>query len=140
MPIDKETIKERLSKLSQVIKLLEKYREVSRDDFLVDFTVNSAAQYNLILGIEIISDVGAHILSEAYEVRSKEYREIIENLGEYNIVPKDFAKENAQMAQFRNLIIHQYGEVDMKQVYDNLQKAPDIFREFARYYFEFLEK
>lgn len=39
MSADKETIRERLEKLSGVIKLLEKYRQVSREDFLIDFTI-----------------------------------------------------------------------------------------------------
>lgn len=140
MPIDKISIKEKLDKLTNAIKLLEQYRILSREDFLTDFTVNSAAQYNLILGIEVVVDIGNHILSEKYQARSKEYKEVIENLGEYEIAPKDFAKENADMAKFRNLIVHRYGDVDMKLVYEYLQKAPEIFRAFAKYYIEFLEK
>lgn len=140
MSVDKKIIKEKLTKLNQVIKLLEKYKTVSREDFLIDFTINSAAQFNLILGIEIIVDIGNHILAEKYQVHPKEYKEVIEALGEYEIVPERFARENVEMAKFRNLIIHQYGKVDMKLVYQNLQKAPDIFRQFAKYFAEFLEK
>ena len=140
MSIDEKSIKEKLIKLEQVIKLLEKYKKVSKDNFLVDFTINSAAQHNLILGIEIIVDIGHHILTEVYQAHPKEYKEIIEMLGEYEIVPKKFAKKNVKMASFRNLIIHQYTKLNMKEVYQNLQKAPDIFRKFAKYYLEFLEK
>lgn len=140
MSIDKDSIKEKLLKLDDAVKLLEKYRAVSREDFLTDFTTNSAAMYNLIIGIEVIIDIGAHMLSEAYQASPKEYREVIEKLGEYDIVPSVIAKEHAGMTGFRNIIVHQYGEVDMKLVYENLQKAPDVFREFAKYYMEFLEK
>ncbi|MEK7553284.1 MAG: HepT-like ribonuclease domain-containing protein [Patescibacteria group bacterium] len=139
MSIDKNTVREKLEKLSHSVKLLEKYRGLSREDFLIDFTVNSAAQYNLILGIEIIIDIGNHILSEIFEVHPKEYKEVIECLGKYEIVPKEFSQENIDMTKFRNLIVHQYGEVDMKEVYQHLQKAPDIFRQFAKYYLEFLK-
>lgn len=140
MTIDTKIIQEKLAKLNQVIKLLEKYKKVSREDFLIDFTINSAAQFNLILGIEIIVDIGNHILAEKYQVHPKEYKEVIEALGEYEIIPGDLARENVEMAKFRNLIIHQYGKVDMELVYQNLQKAPDIFRQFAKYFVEFLEK
>ena len=140
MSVDKKSVQEKLDKLEQAIKLLENYKKVSREDFLVDFTINSAAQYNLVLGIEIIIDIGHHLLTEFYHLHPKEYKEIIEALGEYEIVPEKFAKENVEMAKFRNLIIHQYGKVDMKKVYQNLQKAPDIFRQFVKYFIEFLEK
>jgi uncharacterized protein YutE (UPF0331/DUF86 family) len=140
MSIDKESIQERLKKLSEVIRLLEQYKETNRADFLVDFTINSATQFNLILGIEIIVDIGAHFLSEVYQVRAGEYREVLLALGEKGITPHQFANEHADMARFRNLIIHQYSDVDMRQVYDNLQKAPDTFRAFAQYFVDFLEK
>ena len=140
MPLDKETIRERLSKLTDVVKLLEEYKKVPREDFLVDFTINSAAQFNLILGIEIIVDIGNHILSEKYQAHPKEYHEVITLLGEYHVVPLDFAREHSDMARFRNRIIHQYTEIDMKQVYNHLQKAPDVFSQFAQYYESLLEK
>ncbi len=140
MSLDKTVIEEKLAKLAQAIQLLEKYKKVSREDFLVDFTVNSAAQFNLALGIEIIVDIGNHILGEAYQVHPKEYAEVIEALGEYEIVPKELAKGNIEMAKFRNRIIHHYGAVDMGLVYENLQKAPDVFRQFARAFSEFLER
>lgn len=140
MVVDKKSIEEKLVKLEGVIKALEKYSRISREDFLADYTVNSATMHNLVLGIEIIVDVGNHLLHEVYRVHPQEYRRVIEMLGEYEIVPERFAEENADMARFRNLIVHQYIDIDMKQVYENLQKAPEIFRKFAKYYLEFLEK
>ena len=127
-------------RLNYIVQLLEEYKKMIKKDFLIDDTINSAAQFNLVIGIEIIVDTGNHILNEGYQIHSKEYKEVIKNLGEYDIVPRNFALENIEMAKFRNRIIHDYDDVDMKQVYDNLQKAPDAFRQFAKYYSDFLEK
>lgn len=55
-------------------------------------------------------------------------------------MPKDFADENKDMADFRNKLIHDYDRIDLARVYNYFQKAPDIFSGFARYYIEFLEK
>lgn len=140
MSIDEKSIKEKLVKLEEVIKALEKFKKVKLNDFLIDYTLNSAVQYNLVLGIEIIIDIAHHILAEVYQVHPKEYKEVIKALGDYKIVPEKFAKENLKMASFRNLLIHQYMSVNLRLVYKNLQKAPDIFRKFAQYYLKFLEK
>ncbi len=140
MTIDKKSINKKLNKLTESLEYLEKYKKESKEDFLIDFTVNAAAMHYMVLGIEIITDIGNHILNENYQISSDEYSEVIEKLGEYEIVPEKFAKENADMAKFRNLIIHAYDKIDMEQVYQNLQKTPDIFRKFAKYYVEFLEK
>ena len=140
MTIKPETIKIKLAKLEEVVNLLERYRQYAEKDFINNPTLSGAAKYNLILGIEIIVDIGNHFLSEVYGAHPGEYREIIEMLGEHEIIPKEFSKENIDMAKFRNLLIHEYIKVDEEKVYNNLQKAPDIFRNFAKYYLEFLEK
>ena len=140
MTIDKFSIEEKLRKLMETISFLEEYRKVPKEDFIRDHTINGAACHYLVLGIEIIVDIGNHLLSEVFQVKTTEYSEIIEKLGEVKIVPEDFATENIDMARFRNLLIHNYIKVDLNKVYNNLQKAPNIFRKFAKYFQEFLEK
>jgi len=140
MVVDKITIKRKLKKLAEVINKLEQCKKVSREDFFVDFRISDSAMHNLVMGIEIIIDIGNHLLAEVFQESADEYATIIEKLGEVKVVPENFAKENVKMARFRNLIIHAYEKIDLDEVYQNLQKAPDIFRQFAKYFTEFLEK
>jgi len=139
-PVDQESTNEKFQKLNEVIEHLEEYRKVPRADFMIDHTVNSAAMYHLVLGIEIITDIGNHILNELFQTHPKDYAEIIAMLGEYGVIPEQLAKENATMPKFRNLLIHEYVHIDLRLVYDNLQKAPHTFREFASAFSDFLEK
>lgn len=140
MAIDEESIKRKLKKLEEVVAKLEECKRASKEDFMTDFRISDSAMHNLVTGIEIIVDIGNHILTEVFQVAADEYAKIIEKLGETKIVPKDFAEANIEMARFRNLIIHAYEKIDLNLVYQNLQKAPDIFRKFAKYYLEFLER
>lgn len=139
MSINEKSVNEKLAKLDEVINLLKEYRKSSYEKFVSDQTIQGATMFNMIIGVEVIIDIGMHILSAIYHTTAREYKEVIEKLGEYEIVPEEFAKENANMAKFRNLVVHEYGAVKLDQVYENLQKAPDIFRQFAKYYVEFLE-
>ena len=43
------------------------------------------------------------------------------------------------MIAFRNIIIHEYAEIDLEAVYQNLSRLDDL-RRFATYIAEFLEK
>ena len=131
---------EKLAKLDEAVNLLKEYRLAPYENFLSDKTLQGSTMYYMIIGVEVIVDIGMHILSAVYHTTAREYKEAIEKLGEYEVVPEKFAKENADMAKFRNLLVHEYGIVDLEQVYNNLQKAPDIFRKFAEYYIDFLEK
>ena len=139
-PVNKNSINQKLKKLEESVKMLEGYKRVQENDFLKDATINGATIHYLVLGIGIIIDIGNHILVEIFHEHVNSYEEIILKLGEVKMIPDGFAKKNADMAKFRNLLIHEYIKVNMKMVYKNLQEAPDIFRKFAKYYLEFLEK
>lgn len=135
-----KSIEEKLQKLQDFIDKLEELKKVSYDQFIDNSIYPDASMRNLQVGVEVIIDIGAHILSEIFQVKVSEYKEVVIKLGEAGIVPEQFAKENVSMTKFRNLLVHEYGDIDISKVYDYLQKAPDIFRQFAKYYVEFLEK
>lgn len=139
-PINIKSVEEKLNKLRECIEILENLKDSPQMEFLKNREKSGAAMHYLVIGIEVIIDIGQHILSEIFQTRGASYEEVISKLGEAKVLPEKFAKENEGMARFRNLLIHDYIKVDLKQVYQNLQKAPDIFRKFAKYYLKFLEK
>lgn len=94
----------------------------------------------LVIGIEVIVDIGQHILNEVFQTKGDSYEDVISKLGEVKVIDENFARENANMTRFRNLLIHEYIKIDLEKIYQNLQKAPGVFREFAKYFQKFLEK
>lgn len=137
-PVDQRSIAKKLLLLDRNIGLLKKYQKVSKKRFLDDLTLNGAALHYLVESIEIIIDIGNHILSEEFAITAENYADVIRKLGRARVISKEFAAENEEMAKFRNKIIHFYTEVDMNEVHANLQKAPFIFQKFAKYYLRFL--
>ena len=49
------------------------------------------------------------------------------------ILPKDFVEKISGMAGFRNLLVHDYAEVDPERVYDFLQNRVGDFEEFMKH-------
>lgn len=140
-PLKKEVLYRKLEKLSNVIRKLEQHRTKMRDVemFLSNETVQDAVLRNLALGIEIIIDIGNHLLAEHFQKSATTYREIMLVLGELGVFPKEFAEKHVEMTGFRNIVIHDYEEVSLEKVYSVFREAPDIFRQCAEYYVEFLE-
>lgn len=138
-PVDTTTINEKLLRLREITKTLEEFSSLPREKFLNDAVTNAAVMYNLIIGIEIIVDIGNHLLAEVFQRSEKTYRDVIRALGETGVVPSEFAREEEFMADFRNKIIHDYDRVDAGRVFDALQKAPTVFREFAQRFTKFIE-
>ena len=132
------TISRKLKKLDEVIRQLEGIKSYKREEFLGNKILQAAAERFFILGIEIITDVGEHLLTEEKHVSPESYDEIISKLGRTKLVPPALAKRNAGMARFRNLLVHAYDIIEPKLVYSYLQKAPREFRAFAKAFVKFL--
>ena len=139
-PLDQTTITNKLAKLREIIKILQHLSKIPKQQFLKDPIINGSAKYYLSLGIEIITDIGNHVLMEAFQISQQSYRETILNLGKTKIIPQKFAHDNSNMAGFRNILTHDYMIIDLNQVYTHLKKAPPVFQKFAHYYLQFIEK
>ena len=135
-----ESVNNKLFRLKEVSKILDEVRVVSQKEFLKDNKLNSAAMFNLLIGVTIILDIGQHLLTQFAQRTAREYKEVVQFLGEEKIIPVALAEENIKMASFRNMLVHGYDKIDMYRVYEYLQKAPDVFRQFAKHFVEFMEK
>jgi len=139
-PLDFKATENKLAKLQECITALENLKKTPKEEFLKNKEKRGAAMYYLVIGVEVITDISQHILSEVFQIRGESYREIILKLGEVKIVDEKFAKQNASLAGLRNLLIHDYTKVDLTKVYHHLQRSPDVFRKFAKYFQKFLDK
>lgn len=139
-PYENESIESKLFRLKEIIGILEELSGSDKNAFVTDFKLNNVAMFNLLVGITIILDVGQYLLSKFVGKTAEEYKEVIRMLGENGIVEKKFADDNIDMAKFRNLLVHDYDKIDEAQVFDYIQKAPDVFRQFAKSYIEFMDK
>lgn len=138
-PVDASVIRARMLKLEETTNALSELKKVSEGEFLKDSRVHDAAMFNLLIGIELIVDTGNYILSQAFQKPEKTYKDVIIALGKRKVVPEEFAQRNEKMPDFRNRLIHAYPDIGLDEVYQHLQKAPDIFRQFAKHFSEFLE-
>lgn len=138
MTVNRLTMTQKLVRLKQLITDLERIGKMSEKDFVTDAIIQAATERYFTLGIEIITDIGNHLLVELVSVPGTSYENIIEELGRKGIVPKQVAVRNRGMAKFRNLLIHVYDVVDPQQVYLYLKKAPKEFTAFAKAFAKYL--
>jgi uncharacterized protein YutE (UPF0331/DUF86 family) len=136
--VDIESIVERLQSLEEYTDYLKELRKIPFSAIKSDIKNRWAIERGLLLAIECILDIGSHIIAEEKLGRPKDYTEIIDILGEQNIIPKEFASQIRGIAGFRNILVHGYIEVDIDKVYEYLQKAPEQFDQFRSYIGRFL--
>ncbi|MCL6639266.1 MAG: DUF86 domain-containing protein [Firmicutes bacterium] len=92
------------------------------------------------LAIETTFNTGNHILSTHNFEAPKDYSDIFLILGRHNVLPDGFAAGPANMARFRNRLVHLYRDIDTARVYTIIQTKLGDFEEFKRHVLEFLAK
>ncbi|MGD8794863.1 MAG: DUF86 domain-containing protein [Anaerolineae bacterium] len=135
-----ETVLARLEALDQYLAELEQLRHLRRDQFIDDLRNHRTAERDLQLAIQATIDVASHVVAADFSQRPTGYREVIQILGDEGVLPQDLADRLAAAAGFRNILIHEYVDVDLDIVYDRLQHGLDDFRQFSRCMVEYLRR
>ena len=131
--VKSEIIVKRLSKLDEYVRLLEHLREHSKDAIVNDPYVYGNVERYLQLAIQTVIDIGNHLLAEKKAREVNEYRDVLEKLGAEGIIPSQLAAKIAPMAGLRNILVHDYLDIDREKLYDLLRTHLDDFKEFGRH-------
>jgi len=138
--VDKDIIMAKLSKLQQYLNYLRELRKSSFEDFMSDFKITGAVERYLQVSIECMIDIGNEIISSLQLQRPERYRDIPYILARSGVMPERFADTMASMIGFRNLLVHDYADINLKLVYEFLQTKLTDFEEFIRHIVEWLKK
>lgn len=99
--------------------------DFDRDPYLRDI-----AERNLEIAAQCCIDLAHRVISLERAQRPRDYFEAILRLGELGVLDAEFARNFAPVAGFRNVLAHEYLEVDWKRVHERMQDLGD-FRRFA---------
>ena len=130
---DRLSIDKKLIAIDKNIAMLYEFKKISIDQLKESLKDQWAIYYGLQISIQMIIDIGNHILASLRENQVEEYVEIIDRLGEKEIIPKEFAKKIRPMAGLRNLLVHEYGIIEVEKIYKILQNNIVDFEEFHEY-------
>lgn len=72
--------------------------------------------------------------------RAEEFSEMFKVLKEEEVIGKELATRLEDMARFRNLLVHRYGEVDDKRVLELIKHNLKDIEEFEKAIEKFIEE
>lgn len=127
MPKEFRGIEQRLERLKKSLTKLEPLKEKTKDEFFQDDYLRDIVERNLEVSIQACIDIANRIISLDELEKPKDYYNAIIILGKENILPYDFAQRFAPVAGFRNILIHQYLDLDWDEVYNNLKNLEDFY-------------
>ena len=112
-----DLINRRVSDIRRALQLLAQYAAIPADDFLADETILGATKYQLLVAIEAAQAICNHLAARVARKAPTSYAECFLLLVPPGVITGDLAAKLAAMAKFRNLLVHQYADIDDKLVY-----------------------
>ena len=119
---------------------MRELQPASRDEFVGNGFLSSAGERQLQVAIQAAIDIGQYILSEQGVTGVRDYADVFAQLGKTGLLPEDFAARMAEMARFRNVLVHLYAEVDLDRVYSCIHNDLGDFETFANHIVAYLDR
>lgn len=113
-------------------ELREKQQSLSRTDLLTETTEQRAVERMFENAIQACADLAKHIASTDFGFDGDTSKEAIRILGREGIIDEETADTLVAAVGFRNVLAHEYDDVDYDEVYENLKTGLDVYDAFSR--------
>lgn len=135
--VDRERVEQRLMKLENAVRKLREIAGNSWEEYNRDEGLRDRAERNLHIAAQACIDIANHIIADQGLKTPQSYTDSFVVLMEEGIIPFELAAKMKKIAGFRNILVHDYLEIDHKMVFNSLSDLND-FKVFAENVYKLL--
>jgi len=130
--VDKDLILAKAGSVkSHLNRVLEK-RNVDLDNFIKDIDRQESILFNIQTAVQNCIDIAAHIISEESFGVPGSITEMLYILEKNGYLDNDLTQKMVKAVGFRNLIVHEYGKIELEQVYAIAQDDINDLNEYLK--------
>lgn len=120
-----------MRELEEALRDWERYQRIQEEQFLQDRDTQNMVHHAMLLSIQSALDIATDVIAEERLRKPFTYRETFEVLAGEGIIPESLARDLSNLAGFRNVLVHIYWNLDLKQVHAILQHDLAALRTFS---------
>jgi len=132
MGLDPDVIARRLAKILEEVEFLKSIRMQPRKEFLDDGKSLRSTAKAIETIVQSVIDITSHIVAQNHWGVTDTYRTTIVLLAKNKVIPSELSEKLQQVVAMRNILIHQYLEVDFGIVWTSIDEiikdAPRFIR------------
>lgn len=130
--MDRAIIEKRISLLMKCIDRLQSFASISLDDYLNNFDNQLIVERLIHQVVEIASDINSYLLVQLHQTTPETYFDSFIDAGNKGIISRQLATELAKSAGMRNIIVHQYEDINHRLVFAAIPKALEQYLRYLR--------
>jgi uncharacterized protein YutE (UPF0331/DUF86 family) len=140
-----ELVRRKLQLIAEDLGRLAPFEEDTFDEITGDYVKMAAVERLLERIVMRAIDVNEHLISEQATGREEKitrltYRDTFLRLAELAVYPPDFAEQIANSAGLRNILVHDYNDVDRKIVYGAIKSCLEQYTKYIDFVLAFLQQ
>ena len=120
--VDRDIILAKASSVKRHLSRIIEKRNTDLQTFLQDIDRQEIILFNLQMAIQNCIDIAAHIISEEGFGVPGSTSEMFYLLEENGYIDSELTEKMVKAVGFRNLIVHEYGKIELKQVFEVAQE------------------
>jgi len=125
-------IENKISALRKYLDILKRYKKYTREQIEQDVDIKGMVERYLYLATQSTIDLAEAILSFKNLRKPITLSETFDILEEAKLIDRTLAEKMIKMAGFRNILTHDYAEINYDIVYDVLQNKLSDIEEFIQ--------
>ena len=119
---------------------LKPIAEHTFEEYLSDFYLKASAERLIQLIVDCASDINNHVVVEMGQRPPEDYASSFIRASETGMLTAELANRLKGSGGMRNILVHEYLDIDDEKVYKALPIALSDFKEYIRQVDNFLEK
>ena len=132
MSINSAFLQEAFVELSRVAAELRKYKDLSLPELETNLSLRWTVERGLLAGLTLVFQVADHILSQYFGRRPETYEGLLRELRSCGVLSKSLYSQLRGSGGFRNILVHEYVQIDLQRVQEILSLAPEVFDAFIQ--------
>jgi uncharacterized protein YutE (UPF0331/DUF86 family) len=130
--MDRRVIADKLERLRRCVQRIEHKRPATLAGLAADIDLQDILSVNLERAVQLCVDITAHIIASREVPAPTTMAAAFEALHALHILSPDLASSMKKAVGFRNIVVHNYQEIDWGIVFNICHHKLDDFRAFAQ--------
>ena len=130
--VDKDLILAKAGSVKSHLNRVFEKRDVELDNFIKDIDRQEIILFNIQTAVQNCIDIAAHIISEESFGVPGSTTEMLYILEKNGYLDNDLTQKMVKAVGFRNLIVHEYGKIELEQVYEIAQNDINDLNEYLK--------
>jgi len=136
--VDKDVVLNRIKHLEDNITYLEKINNFDQKTFSSNQDIYYRFERSIHLAVEAVLDLGNHLIADQNLETPDSNRDIFRILFENKIIDNELKESLIKMAGFRNILVHDYLDLNRELEYEIIKNNIVDIKEFMRVVLEYL--